>query len=168
MNLRKRTLLASAAVAAVGIGTLGTMGMASAATPAEDGGSSSIIDKLVSKFSLNKEEVQAVFDEARTERETEMKANQAERRAQAITDGKLTQEQADYITKAVAEIDALRGDSSPEDKDDTVHDQVKAKMDALRTWAEDNDVDMQYVMGGHGGGPGGRGGPRPDDTSSLN
>ncbi len=101
-----------------------------------------------------------------------MKANQQERLAQAVTDGKLTQGQADYIKATVAEIDALRGTGSPEDQDDTVRDQVKAKIDALRTWAEDNNIDMRYVMGGHGGpgGPGGRmgGGPRDaaDDSSS--
>ncbi len=52
-------------------------------------------------------------------------------------------------------------------------------MNALRTWAEENNVDMQYVgRGGHGGpgsGPGGFGGERPaggastsTDTSSTN
>ena len=38
-------------------------------------------------------------------------------------------------------------------------------MDALRTWADENDVDMKYI-GGHGhGGPGGPGfGRSPDDS----
>ena len=102
MTLRKRTLLAGAAIAAVGMGTLGTVGLASAATANDGSTGTSIVDKLVSKFNLSKEDVQAVFDEDRTERQAEMKANQQERLAQAVTDGTLTQEQADHIKTATA------------------------------------------------------------------
>ncbi len=56
MTLRKRTLLAGAAVAAVGMGTLGTVGLASAATASDGSTGTSIVDKLVSKFNLNKDE----------------------------------------------------------------------------------------------------------------
>jgi hypothetical protein len=48
---------------------------------------------------------------------------------------------------------------------------VKVKMDALRSWATTNNVDMQYAgPGGRGGGHGGPGGPDggtpPSDSSN--
>jgi polyhydroxyalkanoate synthesis regulator phasin len=147
MIISKRTLVAGAAIAAVGMAGVGSVGLASAATDnAADGSTgTSIVDKIATKFNLNKDEVKAVFDEERNARHAEMKERQAERLAQAVTDGKLTQEQADHITAAMAEIEALMGNATPGEQSDETHEQIKAKMDALRTWAEANDVDMGEV-----------------------
>lgn len=180
MNLDKvkKPLLVGAAVATIGIGSAGFVHGVSAATDTSsssastsannsssdsDNPMSSLIDKLAAKFNLNKDEIQAVFDADRNEHEAEMKADQQERLAQAVTDGMLTQDQADHITAALEEIDTLRGNSSPENESDETRDAVRAKMDALRDWAKENNIDHQYIMGGHGG-PGGPGGPRANDT----
>lgn len=165
MNISKRTLVAGAAIAAVGMAGVGGVGLASAATNSAADGSTgtSIVDKIATKFDLNKDEVKAVFDEDRAAHMAEMQQHQKERLAQAVTDGKITQEQADYITAAKAEIEALMGNASPEDESDTTREQIKTKMDALRTWADDNDINMRYVGGmmhGRHGGPGGPGGFR--------
>jgi polyhydroxyalkanoate synthesis regulator phasin len=166
MNIKK-PIIATAALAVVSLASIGGVAAAHATTNSDSSNGTSIIDKLVTKFNLNADEVKAVFDEDRSAHEAERRANQAERLATAVTDGDLTQEQADYITKALAEIDTLRGDSIPEDEDDTVREQIKEKMDALRTWAEDNDVDMKFI--GHGGGHhGGFGGPRGEKSPDTN
>jgi polyhydroxyalkanoate synthesis regulator phasin len=159
----KRTVLVSTAVAAAVVGGVGGAGIASAATNSTNG-ESSIVDKLASKFNLNKADVQAVFDENHKEREAQHEADQKQRLTDAVSNGKLTQAQADHITAVRDEIKMLRGTSNPHDLSQDVRDQIKDKMDSLRDWAEDNNIDMQYVMLGHGGGMRGMG-PHHGDAS---
>lgn len=156
MSIPKKALVAGAAVAAIGMMTAGSVGLVSAATTTHDRGSDSLVEKIATKFNLNQDEVQAVFDEEHNARKAEMKQHQQERLAQAVEDGKLTQEQADHITQVRNEIDALIGDSRPDELSDETHEQIKEKMEALRDWAEENDVDLLYAgPGEHGfrGGP---------------
>lgn len=158
MPISKRTLIAGAAVAAVGLAGVGGVGLASAAT-SNSSNSTSIVDRIATKFNLDKDEVQAVFDEERNEHKAEMKQDRSDRLAQAVKDGDLTQEQADHITAAFNEIDALISDTPPDEQSEEAHKQVRAKMDALHAWAEENDIDMPDLVFGvrsHGG-PGGPG-----------
>lgn len=148
----KKSLLIGAAVATMSLAGIGSVGVVSAATsPSTSTGNTSIVDKIATKFNLNKADVKAVFDENRSAKIAQHKADQAERLATAVKDGKLTRAQADYITNAQAEIAALRGTSTPDTVTDAVKAQIKTKMDALRTWAKDNNVDVKYLGGGHGG-----------------
>jgi hypothetical protein len=95
------------------------------------------------------------------EREAEVKADLA----QLVSDGKLTQAQADKINAKRAEIQKAR--EALRDSDPTkTREEMKAEMDAkrteLETWAKDNGIDteyLRYVMG-HGGRGHGHGGPR--------
>lgn len=171
MNIKK-PLLVGAGAALIGLTSVTSVGLVSAATSSTTATSSSaatdtnpessLVDKLVAKFGLQKADVQAVFDEQHAEREAEMKANQAQRLADAVKDGDITQAQADHITKVRAEIDALRGDAKPSELSDETRDAIRDKMDELRDWADENNVDMHDVMGGHGRGMGGGPGPRGD------
>jgi hypothetical protein len=150
----KRSLLAGAAVATIGLGLAGA-GIASANTAA--GGQGSLIDKLATKFNLDKNEVAAVFQEDRQARHAEMAAKQTERLAQAVKDGRLTQAQADHITAARKEIHELMAKAGPGQADEATHRAIKEKMEALRTWAEEQNIDFRYVGPGGGHGPGGHG-----------
>lgn len=173
MNYKKPLLIVAAATVAT-VGSLGAVGAVSAATDNSAAASSgtnpmsSLVEKIASKFNLNQDDVAAVFDEARSEREAEMKQERSDRISQAVTDGSLTQEQADYITAALAEIDSLRGDGNPEDENDTTREQIRTKMDTLRTWAEQQNLELRNIIGGPGhghGGPGGFGGFHRMDAS---
>lgn len=171
MPIKKRTMVAGAMAAAVGLAGVGSVGLVSAATSnnPDNSSSTSIVDKIAAKFNLNKSDVQAVFDQDRSEHEADLQAKLQERLAQAVTNGKLTQDQADHITQAMAEIKSLMNDQRPDQLDQATKDQLKVKMDALRTWAQENNVDMRYV--GYGGRMGGymgghmMGAPTPDDNS---
>lgn len=152
MNIRI-PLLATAAIAAISVGGYATSVYALSDNSSTEG--TSIVDKIASKFNLNADEVKAVFAADRAERMAECQADRAEQLATAVTNGDITQAQSDYITNALAEIETLKGDSVPRDMSDTVREQIRTKMDALRDWAKDNNVDLKYI--GHGGHHGGFG-----------
>jgi len=168
MQIKKRTMVAGAMAVAVGLAGAGSVGLVSAAASNNTGGGTSIVDKIATKFNLNKSDVQAVFDEDRESHEADMQARMQERLSQAVTDGKLTQDQADYITQAMAEIKSLTKGQRPDEMDQSTKDQLKAKMDALRAWAQENDIDLRLVGRGPGGPGGHMGGPMmsaPDSNS---
>jgi hypothetical protein len=167
----KRSLLVGATIATVTLGG-GSLAFAATGTSSSSGesGVSSLVSKLSEKFNLNQAEVQAVFDENREAMQAEREAEQKERLAIAVADGDLTQEQADHIQSVQDEIKALMGDSEPKSASDDIREQIRTKMEELRTWAEENDIDQQYVHGhggrGHGGGFGGPRGDKADAASS--
>ena len=145
MNIKKAVLVAGA-VAGVGLAGITGLGVASAATSTPQ---DSIIDKIASKFNLNKDEVEAVFEEYKTEREEERQQNVEERLTQAVEDGKITEEQKAKILAKLEELKAVREDW----KDKTPEERKEAKEElhsSLKQWAEDNDVPLRYVMPMHG------------------
>ena len=165
MNIKK-PIIATAALAVVSLAGIGGVSAAYATTNSNSNSGTSIIDKIATKFNLNADEVKAVVDEHRSAHEAERKADHAERLKTAVTNGDITQEQADYITKALAEIQTLKGDTDPREVSDEVREQMKTKMSALRTWAQENDIDMKLI--GHGGHRGGFGGPRGEKPGGGN
>lgn len=186
MKSRVKKSLAVAGVASgIALAGITGSGMVSAASDTSStgsaangsGGISSLVDKLASKFNLNKSEVQAVFDEDRSAREAERQQQVEERLTQAVTDGKITEEQKTKILAKLKEIKADMEANRDTMKDKTAEER-KAEMDTkrteLETWANDNGIPVEYLRlgmggpGGHGGpgGPGMEGGPRDDNSSS--
>lgn len=123
---------------------------------------SSLVEKIASKFNLNKEEVQAVFEEDRTAREANMQAKRKEcldtRLTEAVKDGELTQAQKDLITTKLTEVQAKQLEISKiTDTGDRQAAQAQLKTD-LAKWAADNDIDNRWLWFGEHGKPGmGRG-----------
>lgn len=164
----KKHLAIAATAATIGLAGLGA-GVAHAATTdsTKTDRMSSLVDKIATKFNLNKTEVQQVFDTQKTEmqaeRETQVKADIAK----LVTDGKITQAQADAINTKRAELEKTR-EANKDTMKNATKDERKAAMDEHKTdleaWAKQNNIDSQYlryVMGG-GHGHGGPGGPRGD------
>jgi hypothetical protein len=112
-----------------------------------------IIDKLVQRFGLNVDEVKAVFDTERTERQVENKTRFEEHLAQAVTDGKLTEAQKQLVlqkheemqSQRQAEIDSMR-DLTPEQR----REKMKERQAEMKAWAEQNNIDVDLIMGGKG------------------
>lgn len=130
---------------------------------ADSEGESTLVDKLVTKFNLNKEEVQAVFDEHHEERKAEMDQRRASDLQAKVDDGTITAEQKTLIENKLKEMDTQR--EALRDQDLT-RDQMREKMqalhDELETWAEDNNINLEDIMpmggpGGHRGMGEGRG-----------
>ena len=146
MNVKK-SLLVLGVVSGVGLAGITGLGVASAATGTASG-ATNIIDKLSAKFHLDKDEVKAVFEEERAEREAEHQQRMQDRLDQAVKDGKLTEEQKAKILAKLEELQTEREawkHIAPEER-------RGAKMElhqSLEQWAKDNNIPMHYLMGIH-------------------
>ena len=149
MKLQK-PLLVLGAVTGITVAGLTGLGVASAASSS---GQDSIIDKLASRFNLNRDEVAAVFQEAKTEHQAERQQKLDDRLAQAVKDGKITEEQK---AKILAKLDELRK-AQDTWKDKTPEERMAAKQELhsqLQQWAKDNGIPLEFLMPmrGHGHG----------------
>lgn len=127
--MNRKKLAIAGVIASVGIATAGGVGIASAASSSN---SDSLVDKLATKFNLNRDEVKAVFDENRSERQAAMEQRQADRLQKLVDNGKLTAEQKSKIEAKLKELKSARESERTE----------------LESWAKSNNIDMKYLMGG--------------------
>jgi len=113
----------------------------------------SIVQKLVQRFGLAESDVQAVFDEAKKEREDQMKTKFEDRLTQAVKDGKLTDTQKQAILTKMQEMQTNRQTNAanwqnmtPEQRKTT----FQAQRQELESWAKQNGIDLKYFFGGFG------------------
>ena len=116
---------------------------------------STIIQKISQKFGLKESEVKTVFDQERTERQTQMKARFEERLNQAVSDGKITADQKKLIQAKHTEIEKERETNREKWQSMTQEERKASKeshKDEMQKWATENGIDMQYLFGGSMGG----------------
>lgn len=164
MNKKYLLYLAIPAVTLVAVGAI-AIGSASAASTTTGTGNfmSNLVNAIATKFNLNPADVQQVFNAQKTQMQTQMQTKMQQKFTdkinQAVTDGKLTQAQANLILAKQADLQSqqaafqasLQGETKTQ-----VQAAMKAHMDALKQWATDNNIPLQYLM--FGGGFRGRGG----------
>jgi len=109
-----------------------------------------LIQRIVQKFGLKTADVQGVFDTVRSERQTEMQQKMIERLDTLVKQGKITETQKKLIVTKHAELQAER-EKEMESMKDLTPEERKVKMEAHRTelesWAKQNNIDIQYVIG---------------------
>lgn len=156
----KKNLIIAATAATLSLGAIAPVGL-SLAAHAQTGTTTgtSIVDRIASKFNLNKTDVQKVFDEERKARDAERAQTEKDELAALVKAGTLTQVQADKITAKRAELKAAM-DADRTAMQSKTEAERKAAMDAkkaeLDKWAADNGIDAKYLLPAHGGrGPGG-------------
>lgn len=159
----KKQFIAAGIAATMGVTGIGA-GVAHAATSDSSTNSnpmSSLVDAISTKFSLDKTEVQAVFDEEKTAKQAEREQSTADSVASLVTDGTITQAQADAINAKRAEVAASREankDSTVEKTDEERKTARETEKAELEQWASDNGLDAKYIRyvmsNGHGGGGG--------------
>lgn len=167
----KKPLIAAGVTAAVGIASVTGIGIASADTnnSASKNPMSSLVDAIATKFDLKEADVQAVFDEQHAQMQEQRAADAKAELAQLVTDGKLTQTQADAITAKRTELESER--KTNRDSAQTTSDEDrKASMENMKTeldtWLSDNDIPTEYRYLLFGGGRG-HGGQSMRDGSST-
>ncbi|HEX3099736.1 MAG TPA: hypothetical protein VHQ41_02065 [Patescibacteria group bacterium] len=118
-----------------------------------------LVKAIADKFGLSQTDVQQVFDDQHAAIEAQHQQEEAARLSQAVTDGKLTQDQADKITAKRAELESQREANKTTFQSQTPAERqaaMKAQMDSLKQWATDNNIPAGYLpFGGGHGGPGG-------------
>ena len=114
-----------------------------------------IIERLASKFNLNKDDVQQVFEEVRDEHKAEMYANWAERLDDLIAEGKLTAEQKQAILDKHDEMEAKIEELKNQDLTmEERREKMRALHEEFKKWAEENglsEIPFMFFMKPHRG-----------------
>jgi hypothetical protein len=127
----KKPVIMAAAVATIGAASI--LGVSS--VNAQSGESDSLVDKIASRFNLNRDEVAATLDEFKDERHAEHMTKVTDGLQAKVDSGDITAEQKTAIEAKLTEL----------------HDEHETEREAVQKWAEDNGVEMRYLMGrGHG------------------
>lgn len=183
MKKLSRKQMVAVSLAVFGIASAG-ISAAYAAEAGREKHMSQLVSAIAQKFGLSETDVQKVFEEQRIKMETQRLEQMAQMQAKrieqftekidkAVTDGKLTQTQANLVKAKFSELQAAREaqkntktDFKNMTQDERKADMAaqKAKMEtertALQQWAEQNNIPAQYMPGlgmGMGKGRGGRG-----------
>ncbi len=149
MNV-KSSLVVGATIATVVAGGIGGITYAATTTTTSSGGNTTLVDKIASRFHLNKSDVQAVFDQDRQAHREQMHTEQQQRLTDAVAAGSLTQAQADHILSVQQEIRNLMGSANPHELSDSVRQQIMTKREELHSWAQTNNISLQDLMGPRG------------------
>lgn len=152
ITIKKLLFLSAIVATVVGAYVVTTNGvMAQDSTSSHD----TLIQKIATKFGLNADDVQEVFDEHRKDMQSQMIVKNEERLTKLVSDGKITEAQKQIILKKQTELQSQRGsnknslkDKTPEERK-TLMEQHKTEMNA---WAKENGIDPQYLFGGFGKG----------------
>lgn len=163
---KTRNLIITGVIAAgtvLGIGAVNAAGTTTGPRPIDN-----LIQAIATRFNLNQADVQKVFDEQRATMITQHEQHFTDRLTQAVTDGKLTQAQAEAIIAKKAELEAQR----PDFKDRTpaeIRSEMQTRHQDLIDWAEANNIPQEFRffdMGFRGKGPGH--GPKNNFMKHLN
>ena len=131
MKITKQVMVA-AGIATIGLASLGGMSVAYAQNSPSD--STGIIDKIATRFNLNKDEVKAVFEEERAAHQLERKAEMSNLLQDAVDSGDLTADQKSAIEAKQSELQTKR----------------ESERQELDAWATTNGIDQKYLFGrGH-------------------
>lgn len=114
----------------------------------------SLIDRIIAQFNLNKNDVQKVVDEERTQRRQAKQERMVANLDDAVAHGKITEEQKNLIRAKHEEVQKTRAQHMPGNRDANQAARAQERQ-AMEQWAKDNNIDTQYLMMGNGMGCGG-------------
>lgn len=107
---------------------------------------SPVVERLIQRFNLNRNEVGSIVSEVRTERQAEARTRAETRLSESVANGNLTEDQKNKILAKLTEEQRLREQYrslSPEERREKMQERHKE----LEKWAEANGIDFKYVMG---------------------
>lgn len=101
--MKKKFLLPALTVVLLGSGLFAATNAQAQTT---SGGTGTLVQKIAQKFGLNQADVQAVFDQDRSEHKAQMEQKFSEKLDQDVKDGKITEAQKQLIISKRAELEA--------------------------------------------------------------
>jgi large exoprotein involved in heme utilization and adhesion len=129
-----KKLLAVAAVAITAGGlVLTTSTAALAQSNSTNNPMQTLVQKIAEKFGLKPEDVQSVVNDFKTQNLNQRETMFEAQLDQLVKDGKITENQKQLIINKRKELAANR----------------QNKMQDLRNWAKENNIDMKYLVGLH-------------------
>lgn len=141
--IKKKIFFPALALAIIGAGLIKT----DLVSAQDMTGPNSLITAIAQKFNLNEVDVKAVFEEERSKREAERKAQMEHKLTQAVTDGKISEAQKTTILNKFQEMKNNRPNHT--DFKNETPEQRKAQMDAKKTdmenWAKENGIDLNVL-----------------------
>lgn len=149
-----KSMLAAGAVTTVAVASLAGLGTVSAQS---NGNGDGLVDKIATTFGLNNEEVQAVFDEQKAERQVQKEENRAEHLQELVDNGTITTEQRDALETKKEEMKAAH--EALKDQDLTreeMRENKEQSREEFQQWAEEQGIDLESIKpeggkrGGHG------------------
>lgn len=153
----KKNLMIAGSLVTIGASAIGVSAVSAASN---NNGQDGLVSKIASTFNLNQDEVQKVFDENREEHQAEHKARLEKRLTKAVENGKISEDQKNLILAKMDEnkafFESLKDMSKSERKT-----ALKNHREDMKSWAEENGIDKEYLLpshhfgrhGGHGEGP---------------
>jgi hypothetical protein len=122
----------------------------SAATNQNANNSDSLAQRIATKFHLNKNDVQSTIDQYKQDKLQQMESDYKGKLDQAVKDGKITPEQE---TKIIAEHDKLKTEllAAKDDQNTDRHTVFENVKNEATQWAQDNNIDVMWLLPG---GPG--------------
>jgi hypothetical protein len=125
-------------VAGVALAGLSAIGIQSVHAQGFVNGYPAVVQKIADKFHLNLSDVQAVFNQDRQDRESQMQARISAELDQAVSQGKLTAAQKQLILDKRQELQTARQADMTNWKNLTQN---------LKSWATANNIDLKYLRG---------------------
>ena len=137
-------------LSAAGIATAIVVGSMLAVTAASAHGDENArqerITELAERFNLDESEVKAFYEEKKAERQQEREAKQAEHLASLVSDGVLTQEQADALKE---KRDELRETKMSLKEQDLTKEEWKQQLETLKSefqaWADEQGINLDDI-----------------------
>lgn len=170
MNAKKPLLIAGVATS-VAFGSMAGLGVVSAAdSTTNNDGQTSLVNKIATRFNLNKDQVKAVFDEDRAAHQAQRQKEVETALSKAVDEGKLTTNQKELILAKRSEIksDLEKNHAAVKDKTRSERKAVfEQKRAELEKWAGDNNISknyLRYVFDDSHRGPIDHDNQKPDDS----
>lgn len=147
--IKNKFLILTVSVLTGGLLLLGTTRVLAQTTT----GVPNLVQMIADRFGLNKNDVQSVFDQYKTQRQARFQANFKTRLDQAVTAGTITPAQEQLILDKFQELNASRQANisswktmSPADRKAAL---VNQRQD-LENWATQNGIPVNLLFGGFG------------------
>ena len=136
-----------AATTAVFLGVSGAGLLASQAVFAQgSSGQDNLIDKLATKFDLNKDEVKQVFDEEHAIREEKRAEKLSQYLQTKVDDGTITESQKSMVESKLEELKNKREEFKNQNiTHEQLHEEMKKQKAELDQWAKDNNIPVDLL-----------------------